>query len=46
VPWRIRPHARAQLIIYPDSGHGSLFQYPELFVAGVTRFLEAEPAFT
>jgi hypothetical protein len=22
---------RAQLIVYPDSGHGALFQYPELF---------------
>ena len=21
----------AQLIIYPDSGHGSIYQYPELF---------------
>ncbi len=32
----------AQLIIYPDSGHGALFQYPQTFVAHVTEFLDRE----
>ena len=30
---------RAQLIIYPDSGHGVLFQFPNLFVAHGRMFL-------
>ncbi|MDM0015927.1 alpha/beta hydrolase [Variovorax sp. J22P168] len=30
----------ARLVIYPDSGHGFLFQYPEAFSAEVNRFLE------
>jgi pimeloyl-ACP methyl ester carboxylesterase len=30
----------AQLILYPDSGHGSLFQYHALFVSHVNIFLD------
>ena len=30
----------AQLIIYPDSGHGSLFQYAGAFSSHVVEFLD------
>jgi pimeloyl-ACP methyl ester carboxylesterase len=31
----------AQLIVYPDSGHASRFQYSELLVSHVELFLDA-----
>jgi pimeloyl-ACP methyl ester carboxylesterase len=30
----------AQLILYPDAGHGAMFQCPKRFVAHAALFLE------
>ena len=31
----------AMLLIYPDAGHGSLFQFPDSFVRQATLFLDS-----
>ena len=31
----------SKLVIYPDSGHGGIFQYREQFVPELLQFLEA-----
>ncbi|MDB5402795.1 MAG: alpha/beta hydrolase fold protein [Rhodopila sp.] len=33
--------SNAQLVLFPDSGHGALFQHHELFVSHVRTFLDA-----
>jgi pimeloyl-ACP methyl ester carboxylesterase len=33
--------SNAQLVLYPDSGHGALFQHHVLFVSHVRTFLDA-----
>lgn len=43
--WILQQHIPdAQLVIYPDANHGSLYQYPERFVAHVAQFLSEVPA--
>ncbi|TYL87826.1 alpha/beta fold hydrolase [Bradyrhizobium cytisi] len=39
-----RELSNAQLVLYPDSGHGALFQHHEIFVSHVRTFLDAPPS--
>ncbi|MGM4869967.1 alpha/beta fold hydrolase [Bradyrhizobium sp. 956_D2_N1_5] len=39
-----RELSNAQLVLYPDSGHGALFQHHDIFVSHVRTFLDAQPA--
>lgn len=38
--------SNAQLVLYPDSGHGALFQHHDIFVSHVRTFLDVRPAMT
>ncbi|MBB5468166.1 pimeloyl-ACP methyl ester carboxylesterase [Paraburkholderia sp. CI2] len=43
--WHLQQHIpNAQLILYPDANHGSLYQYPERFAAHVDQFLSEADA--
>lgn len=43
--WILQQHIpNAQLILYPDANHGSLYQYPQRFVAHVDQFLSEADA--
>jgi pimeloyl-ACP methyl ester carboxylesterase len=33
----------AELILYPDAGHGAIFQYPDMFVRDARQFLDVAP---
>jgi pimeloyl-ACP methyl ester carboxylesterase len=39
-----RELSNAQLVLYPDSGHGALFQHHEMFVSHVRTFLNGQAA--
>lgn len=43
VMWRKLRHAGAQLHLFPDSGHGFLWQYAEQFSKLINDFLDDEP---
>ena len=43
--WLSENLPNAVLLTYPDSGHGSLFQFHDSFTRQATAFLEADSAF-
>jgi len=40
--WLAENLPNASLLVYPDAGHGSLFQYPESFTKHAAAFLSAD----
>jgi len=38
--FKMLPHAK--LCLYPDSGHGFLYQYAQEFAADIARFLHVD----
>jgi pimeloyl-ACP methyl ester carboxylesterase len=40
--WLAENLPNAVLLVYPDAGHGSLFQYPESFCKHATAFLSSD----
>jgi hypothetical protein len=40
--WLAENLPNAALLVYPDSGHGSLFQYPESFARHAAAFLSSD----
>ena len=42
--WLAENLPNAVLLVYPDAGHGSLFQHPEAFARQANAFLAADSA--
>lgn len=41
--WKMLKNKNAELHLYPDSGHGFLYQYADKFSQLVNDFLDHEP---